>query len=338
MKTKKLAPLMAVVTVLLVTLVVPAPAVQSLPEQASDTGGENANTHGPDGLALYRPGRPSADHPYEVDHPATWDPAQYDGGAFTTDQPDHLARPTVHAIYLYPSNAASRFAEFAAMFQADAAQASKLVEGYGSGVRFDMRKGLPTDMNPDGVFLDITAVRSQYNAKQLGSSRQFTMVRDELIAKGFTDPDKKYVVWLDAASRYCGQGELYQDTTRDPAVNANQKRTTAIVYRPYSTTNPDGGFCRGRTLLHEIGHNLGALQKVAPNAFDGAHCNDDNNDVMCYTASNQFDSGSSKFDYKNNDYWDLPNDPVPQPWWWTVDLSRFVCETSNCSGFNLTPP
>ncbi len=325
---------MAVVTVLLVTLVVPAPPVQSLPEQASDTGEENANTHGPDGLALYRPGRPSANHPYEVDHPAAWDPAQYDGGTFPTDQPDHVGSPTVHAIYLYPSNAPSRLDRFAAMFQADAAQASKLVEGlYGTGVRFDMRKGTPTSGNPDGVFLDITAVRSQYNAKQLGGGRQFTMVRDELIAKGFTDPDKKYVVWLDAASRYCGQGELYQDPNRDPGANANQKRTTAIVYRSYSTTNPDGGFCRGRTLLHEVGHNLGALQRVATNTSDGAHCNDDNNDVMCYTDSDQPTSDGSKFDYLNNDYWDPPGGfPLRH---WTVNLSRFVCTTSNCSGFNL---
>lgn len=335
MKTKKLAPFMAALTALLVTLLVPAPPVQSLPSQASETGQENADGHGPDGLALYRPGRPSANHPYEVDHPAAWDPAQYDGKAFSTDQPDLLNGPTVHAIYLYPSNVSSRFATFAAMFQADAAQASNLVEGlYGTGVRFDMRKGDPTSKNTDGVFLDITVVKSKHNAKQLGGGRQFNLVRHELVAKGFTSPDKKYVVWLDAASRYCGQAELYQDTTRDTALNSNQKRTTAIVYRPYSTSNADGGFCRGRTLLHEVGHNLGALQKVAPNAFDGAHCDDDNNDVMCYTGSDQDTSDSSKFDFGNDDYWDPPAGPLA---WWTVNLSRFVCGTSNCSGFNLEP-
>jgi hypothetical protein len=334
LKTKKQVAVAAAVTAFLMTLVVPAPPVQSLPAQASDTGEENANTHGPDGLALYRPGRPVADHPYEVDHPAAWDPAQYDGEANIADQLDHVTGPTVHAIYLYPSNGPNRFSQFAAMFQADAAQASALVEGlYGdTGVRFDMRKDAPTAKNPDGVFLDITVVKSKYNAKQLGSSRQFTMVRDELVARGFTNADKKYVVWLDAASRYCGQGELYQDTTRDPALNNNQKRTTSIVYRPYSTTNADGGFCRGRTLLHEVGHNLGALQNVAPNAFDGAHCNDDNNDVMCYTDTDQFTSDSSTFDFKNNDFWDPATGPLP---WWTVNLSRFICVSKNCSEFNL---
>ncbi len=326
---------MTTLAVLVVALVASASPVQALPSEASAVGQEHAGTHGPDGLALYRPGRAPANHPYEVDHPATWDPAQYDDKAFTVDQEDRLATPTVHAIYLYPSNGSNRFAQFDAMFQADAAQASALVESlYGTGVRFDMRGGTPTSKNPDGVFLDITVMRSRYNAKQLGSSRQFSLVRDEVAAK-FNDPDKKYVVWLDAGSRYCGQGELYQDARRDAELNNNQKRTTAIVYRPYSTTNADGGFCRGRTLLHEIGHNLGALQKVAPNAFDGAHCDDDNNDVMCYPSSTQPTSAGSAFDYGNDDYWDpAPGSPLA---WWTVNLSRFVCTTGNCSGFNLSP-
>lgn len=323
----------AALAMLLVAVLATTPPVQALPSQASEIGAEQAGTHDPDGLRLYRPGRAPADHPYAVDHPAAWNAAQYDGLAPVSDEPDLLATPTVHAIYLYPSNGRSRFGQFAAMFQADAAQASALVEVlYGKGVRFDMRKGYATEKNPDGVFLDITVVRSKYNAKQLSSARQFSLVRDE-VAATFKDPDKKYVVWLDAGSRYCGQGELYQDPTRDPALNNNQKRTTAIVYRPYSTSNADGGFCRGRTLLHEVGHNLGALQKVAPNAFDGAHCDDDNNDVMCYTDSSQATSDGAKFDFGNNDYWDPPTGVALA--YWTVNLSRFVCGTSNCSGFNL---
>lgn len=322
-----------ILAMLLVALMSTTAPVQALPSQSSDTGDEHAGTHGPDGLALYRPGRAPADHPYEVDHPADWRADQYDGLAPTADQLDAVAAPTVHAIYLYPSDAPSRFADFAAMFQADAAQASALLDSlYGRGVRFDMRAGSPTRGNPDGIFLDITAVRSKYKAGQLAGGRQFSLVRDELAAK-FNDPDKKYVVWLDADSRYCGQAELYQDPTRDTALNNNQKRTTAIVYRPYPTTNADGGFCRGRTLLHEVGHNLGALQKDAPNAFDGAHCEDDNNDVMCYTSSDQFTSPSSTFDYGNNDYWDPATGAHLR--WWTVNLSRFVCTTTNCSGFNL---
>jgi hypothetical protein len=130
------------------------------------------------------------------------------------------------------------------------------------------------------------------------------------------------VVWLDAGSQYCGQGELYQDTRRS-GVNNNDKRTTAIIYRPYDPADPStGGFCRGRVVLHELGHNLGALQQVAPHAFDGAHCNDSAEDVLCYTSQTTLDTGPPAFDYGTDDYWDPADGKLP---WWTANLSRFLC-------------
>ena len=162
---------------------------------------------------------------------------------------------------------------------------------------------------------------------------------NELSSRGFTNPNKKYAVWLDAGSSYCGQAHLYQDTRRSPA-NNNEARTTAIVYRPYSTSDPaTGGFCRGRTLLHEVGHNLGALQQVAPNAFDGAHCDDSAEDVMCYESQTSFDSGGPAFDYGGDDYWDPAATPAGggKLAWWTANLSRFACPPSGCANPNTDP-
>jgi hypothetical protein len=75
--------------------------------------------------------------------------------------------------------------------------------------------------------------------------------------------------------------------------------------------------------MHEMGHNMGALQQVAPNAFDGAHCDDSAEDVMCYTSATSTDTGTAAFDYGNNDYWGALS-------WWTVDLSKYVCASSTC--------
>ena len=299
-----------------------AGATPAVPDAA--TGGlSEAATHGPDPLSLDRRGRPPAAAPYEVDAHAAWHPSQWDGASFTTDQADLTSLPTFHAIYVYPKDKASRFGQFAAMFQADARDTARLL-GYEHALRFDDRLG------SDGTtrYLDITVMRSAYNAKRLGGGNQFSLVSSELSSRGFTNPNKKYVVWLDAPSQYCGQAHLYQDTRRSSA-NYNEGRTTAIVYRPYPTTDPSGGFCRGRTLLHELGHNMGALQKVAPHAFDGAHCNDSAEDVMCYTSQTSNDTGGAAFDWNNDDYWDPAANPalataVKLPWW-TVNLSRFVC-------------
>ena len=288
----------------------------SVPEQASDQG--ELHSHGPDPKSMYKPGKAPSASPFAVDAPAAWSASTWDDTAFTTDQPDTTSQPTVHMIYMYASDKASRFSTFGAMFEADANQATNLLGGlYGRGLRFDKRA--------DG-HLDITVVRSGSNSKRLSGGNQFTLVANELKTKGFTNPNKKYAVWLDAGSNYCGQGTLYQDTSRSATNASNVSRTTGIVYRPYPTANADGGFCRGRTLLHEVGHNLGAVQRSAPNAFDGAHCDDDQEDVMCYEQNATFDSGDvGQFDYKNDDYWDPPTGTLP---WWTVNLSKYICTTA----------
>ncbi|MDQ3981557.1 MAG: zinc-dependent metalloprotease [Actinomycetota bacterium] len=315
-----------------------ANAAPTPPDQAAD-GLAEAHTHGPDPMSLDRRGRPAAAGPYDVDAHVLWDSSQWDGAVHTADQPDITSLPTFHAIYLYPRDKASRFTQFAAMFQADARDTARLL-GYGRAVRFDER------INTGTRYLDITVVRSSNTAKKLGSGNQFSLVSNELTSRGFTNPNKKYVVWLDAPSQYCGQAQLYQDTRRT-ADNYNERRTTTIVYRPYPTTDASGGFCRGRTLLHELGHNMGALQRAAPHAFDGAHCNDSAEDVMCYTSQTSVDTGSPAFDWNNDDYWDPAANPALAGTeraqvtlsWWTVNLSRFVCPIAGaaCGGENLAP-
>jgi hypothetical protein len=269
---------------------------------------------------------------FEVDQRAPWVASEYDGQQFTADAPDLTTLPQIHAIYLYPSDATNRFASFAAMFQADARQASDLYRRmFGRGLRLDERRG--TDGNR---YLDITVVRSTRTTKQLITSTQFSVLANELRSRGLAnDPNKKYVVWLDAKSSYCGQAELFQDTVRG-STNANERSSIAAIYRPHDLrTAATGGFCRGRTAGHEIGHTLGALQRVAPNAYDGAHCRDSGEDVMCNVVKGIRDTGPATLDWNRDDYWDPAADPsisngrkLP---WWTTNLSRFVCPSLDCS-------
>lgn len=312
-------------------------------------------THGPDGLALDRRGRaPGAT--YSVDNHEPWAPCQYDKQAPTQDATDLTNLPQVHAVYVYPARTTPRFTQFAPMFQADARQASRLLQTLGRDVRWDLRAGTETCSTTAGApttLLDITVFQSSYTARQLSTDRQFNLVANELAASGrFSAPNKKYVAWLDAGSRYCGQGTLWQDTTRTASNQSEVNRTTGIVYRPYSTTDATGGFCRGRTLLHELGHNLGAVLSGAPNAFDGAHCDDDNNDTMCYTgqAADQVSSPQAQFDYGKDDYWDpgattagYPDVPAEKLGRWALNLSKYVCPpaaadgTAQCSSANTSP-
>ncbi len=317
----------------------------TLSDSASEPGREYAHTHGPDGLELDRRGRPGSSvvaQPVDEQLTGEWLPTG-PVPPVTSDQPDTFGDlPQIHLVYVYPADLKVPRTEFLAMFEADARAAQDFLQNkYGRSVRFDETEGR----------IDITTLKSKSRTSALGGRRQFSLVKEDL-ARAFPDsesPRKKYIAWLDAPSKYCGQGELYGDWHRDTG-NWNDLRTTGIVYRPYDSKNVDGGFCRGRTLLHELGHNLGALYEGAPNAFDGAHCDDDKNDAMCYQGNSAFDSSleptrsSGEFDYGNDDYWDAGATPgsvnggtldsgahLDHLNWWTVNLSRFVCRPSSAT-------
>jgi hypothetical protein len=253
-----------------------------------------------------------------------WDPSQYDGQVSTADSTDLTALPTVHAVYIYPSDASSRFQTFAAMFQRDARRASTMLDtSVAYAIRWDERLG--TGSNASTRYLDITVVKSKYNAKRLNGSQQFSLVKDDLSARGLNSSAKKYLVWLDASSSYCGQSDAPTDPLRSAANKANA-RTVSVIYRYYDPNGPNGGFCA--PVLHELAHSMGAVQPSAPHYT----CNDNGNDVLCLFASAiPYDPnlGGYYFDYSDDDYWDPTADPTTgsqqKLGWWTVNLSRFLC-------------
>jgi Thrombospondin type 3 repeat len=245
-----------------------------------------------------------------------------------------------HAVYAYASDSPSRFHSVASTIQTDAFQASALLESsYGRALRFDMG----TSCGPQ--YLDVTSLRLPHTTAELqalGSRHEGTVqaVTEALNGAGFSALsttewarsrgalNTNFAVWLDAPGPpgACGQATIYDDSrrTQDNANNTGGK--LALVFRGQS-----GGFCSSNTVRHEIAHNLGALQSVAPNAFDGAHCDDAYEDTMCYSSAPKVADGKRGlyFDYGNDDYWDPPaGQQLP---WWTVNLSRFLCPDTTCN-------
>jgi hypothetical protein len=243
-----------------------------------------------------------------------------------------------HGVYMLPADAPDRFGSLATAMQTDAFQASSLLESsYGRAIRFD----IGTSCGPQ--YLDISVVRMPETRAQLAvlagtPAGTFDAVTNALDAAGFetiqpTDTiesaaarTRNYLVWLDgpAPAQSCGQATIYDDPSRGPENLNNFGGKAAIVFRN------GNGFCSSNAARHEIGHNLGALQSVAPHAFDGSHCNDAYEDTMCYPNSPLRAGGESGrfFDYGNDDYWSLPGSPLP---WWTVDENRFLCPDASCN-------
>jgi hypothetical protein len=243
-----------------------------------------------------------------------------------------------HAVYMLAADAPDRFGSLATSMQTDAFQASSLLESsYGRAIRFDIGTSCGAQ------YLDISVVRLAETSDQMAAlartpSGTFDAVTRALDAAGFqtiqpTDTmdeaaarTRNYLVWLDAPApaSSCGQATIYDDPSRTADNLNNFGGKAAIVFR-----NGDG-FCSSNAARHEIGHNLGGLQRVAPHAFDGSHCNDAYEDTMCYTNAPLVADGrrGEFFDYGNDDYWSLPGAPLA---WWTVDMNRFLCPDASCN-------
>ncbi|HTE71037.1 MAG TPA: hypothetical protein VK942_20150 [Actinomycetes bacterium] len=99
----------------------------------------------------------------------------------------------------------------------------------------------------------------------------FGQMRTELQLQGFNRSDRKYLVWVDAAVGICGLGEVYGDTRPGQENYNNGGPMYARVDAP----------CWHYAELHEIFHNLGAVQPDAPHPSAAWHCTDEA-DVMCY--------------------------------------------------------
>lgn len=233
-----------------------------------------------------------------------------------------------HAVYLTASDTRNRFRISAPVIQVDALGASALLERtYQRAIRFDMG----TDCGP--AFLDITLVRSPATAAEFRAAAQRPLGTLDLVRRSLTSlmserPDWNYVVWIDAPAERgaCGQGEGFTDPRRSQDNWNNQGGRFALVFRP------GGRFCGAATVRHEIGHTLGALQPDAPNSGRGAHCHDAYEDTMCYPDAPVRDDGQWEgeyFDYRNDDYWDPPHGKPLD--WWTVNLSRFLCQAAGCN-------
>lgn len=140
------------------------------------------------------------------------------------------------------------------------------------------------------------------------SNSDFNSVVSDLRAKGFTSQKAKYWIYLDTSSCGGGVGTIQSDESLSPN-NANNISTGYAL--DLGCTEDTGGF----VMMHENGHNLGAVQPNAPHSTAGWHCTD-GADTMCYNdgsaRSNNYTGticSGSNYDCHNDDYFN----PSPPP-------------------------
>ncbi len=143
-------------------------------------------------------------------------------------------------------------------------------------------------------------------------------------AQGLDRPDRKYVMWTDAAA-YCGIAAVSIDQSKTNNRNDGDHAGYARIDRAC------WGY-QGSVVAHEVTHTLGAVQPSAPHATPYGHCTDEY-DIMCYvdgpgtvtTVSCPSTGSELILDCNNDDY--FHPDPQPGSWLfsnWNVADSSFL--------------
>ena len=146
-----------------------------------------------------------------------------------------------------------------------------------------------------------------------GSGDSFASIVDDMANLGYGGTfslaaNDRYIVFYDGSigGGIAGMGHLYQS---DAASSSSANNSGGLVAMEFNW----GGVPHFDTLLHEAGHNMGAVQSSAPHTSgslsDGSaagHCTD-GLDIMCYSdgGSNAYSSTSctvTMFDCNRNDY------------------------------------
>lgn len=209
-------------------------------------------------------------------------------------------------IYARPSGVASRLASIQATLLADVAAAADHLVAESS------LQGSWTPVRPR-FFCGILDVEFPPTAV-INNADPGPDIWAELDLLGHGQQNRKYVVWWDGPNHpnACGEGTFSDDERPSGALNNNNKGPDyATMYKPPGgTTN----FCGWPTLLHEIGHTLGAVMVNAPNQTGGWHCTDEN-DILCYSdgpgvvTTTECNVTVPRFDCNNDDYFS----PAPAP-------------------------
>jgi hypothetical protein len=219
---------------------------------------------------------------------------------------DGVSGNRVQAIYARPANRPDRYAQVVDYIRLWAAEMDAVFQASADKTGSVRHVRFVTD-SVCNIVVDNVVLTSR-------GDDSFGMTINELVAKGYTAYDRKYVVWMDS-NVLCGIAEYYAD--EDPS---QDNLNNGIVGIPGMMARIDSG-CWGYASegdsveAHELMHSLGAVMPGAPHASPAGHCNDDA-DLMCYDDGTvlsllsicppQFDS---VFDCGDDDYFN-PTPPA----------------------------
>ena len=202
---------------------------------------------------------------------------------------DGVTGPRVQIVYARASNVNSRYDAVVPLLRQYASDADDIVNVSAGRVGDGRRIRYVTNSSCMPQVLNVTVSSS--------GDDSFGNMVTELRNQGLTSPDRKYLVFMDAAVGICGLGEVYLNDTGD---QTNPNNSGRPMYARVDAS------CWQHAAAHELLHTMGAVQNSAPNSSGVGHCTDEV-DVMCYkdtstTVVRQVCTRAGQVDCNNNDY------------------------------------
>jgi hypothetical protein len=240
--------------------------------------------------------------------------------------------PVFKVIYAYANGSENRFDTFKHRLQANVSLLSRYMAQQ-SWARKTVRFDMGTICGPQYVDIQVVALPRVREEYVIGGAPQFgTLAADVRTAIGSPALPRNYVVYADGlrgSNGVAGTGEFYYGPAAESPTSPwhDAGRLLSAVWGPQ--TAGTGPYADPTTMMHEMGHNMGAVQGNAPNTsgVDAnsnpvGHCNDEQ-DLMCYADGGSrgrytdmvyrcpYDTGAMNetFDCNNDDYFN----PEPAP-------------------------
>ena len=215
--------------------------------------------------------------------PVTWCGAERTADD-TVNNAFAVSAPQFKVVYAYPADRPNRFAQWRDALQRNVSLIGRFMGAQSGGLkapRFDMG----TDCGPEYVDIQVVALPAGRAAYVDDMNALTAGVQTYLGAPG---GERNTVIFADTLSSYgpgtwWGLGSRWGDDRAGSVNLSNDGGLWAAIWVPDGETAPglsaDGFWPEG--MLHEMSHNLGAVQESAPHSSGYGHCWD-GHDVMCY--------------------------------------------------------
>ena len=172
----------------------------------------------------------------------------------------------VQALYVHEADTGSRFTQVLPVLRDEVANVDDVFAVSSEQTGGSRRVRWVHDSSCHPVIADVTVPDGA-----LGDDFWGTV--NALKSLGYKDPSRKYMIFADA-NEFCGIGTLYNDTR----LTNNYNDGFAASYARIDANCWSVGHS---VPAHELVHNMGGVQKVAPHSTTNGHCFDES-DLMCY--------------------------------------------------------